>query len=300
LKAKTYFFHDRRIETFADAAACPPLWRRFCPGKAGFRADGVKMNKNLHTIYNENFYHRQVDGSVRSAAIVLDILYKIYQPRSVVEFGCGLGGWLAAAESYGAKILKGYDGDWVDEEKLKSGTIDFTAVDFEKSISLAGKYDLAISLEVAEHLSSERAKAFVKTICNSSDVVLFGAAIPYQGGANHINEQWQSYWIELFSQEGYRCHDILRKQIWDDPSVGAWYRQNTFLFVRENSPLNMSEKLKGLDYSINNLVHPELYLSKSMQLEAYNNMVRKPTFKFFLKVLRRFFKSLFRSMLGIR
>jgi SAM-dependent methyltransferase len=262
------------------------------------------MNKDLHTIYDENFYHEQVDGSVQSAAIVFDILYNIFKPRSVVEFGCGLGGWLAAAEAYGAEKLKGFDGDWVDTEKLKSKNIDFTPVNFEEAIEVSARFDLAISLEVAEHLTPEKAKTFVRTICNASDVVLFGAAIPFQGGANHINEQWQSYWVELFADEGYQCHDILRKQIWDNNAVELWYRQNTFLFVRENSPLNMSEKLKDYGFSILNLVHPKLYLYKTMhlttQLEAYDKMLKKPTFKFFFKVFRRFVKTQLRAILGIR
>jgi hypothetical protein len=264
------------------------------------------MEESLHAIYDDDFYHEQVDGSVRSAMIVLDNLYKIYQPCSVVEFGCGLGGWLAAAESLGAKKLKGFDGTWVDTEKLKSKQIDFSAVNLEEDIAVPEKYDLAISLEVAEHLTQERAKSYVKIICNASDVVLFGAAIPYQGGANHINEQWQSFWIELFEDEGYRCHDLIRKQIWNNTAVEFWYRQNTFLFVRKTSELNMHEQLKNHESPIFNLVHPELYLhkisqleSKTTQLESYDNLLKEPTLKFFLKVFRRFVKSKLRSLVKI-
>ena len=254
------------------------------------------MEKSLEKIYDEQFYNEQVEGSVRSAMIVLEILYKIYQPRSVVEFGCGLGGWLASAESLGALILKGYDGNWVDTKKLKSKQIDFSAVDLEQDISVLGKYDLAISLEVAEHLTQERAKTFIKNICSVSDVVMFGAAIPYQGGANHINEQWQSYWIDLFEDEGYLCHDIFRKQIWDNAAVDCCYRQNTFLFIKKNNEINMNEQLKNLELSMHNLVHPEFYLCKIAQIKSCDNLLVKPTLKFFLKVIRRFVKNKLRNL----
>lgn len=257
------------------------------------------MENSLEKIYDEKFYTEQVQGSVRSAMIMLEILYKIYQPRSVVEFGCGLGGWLASAESLGALILKGFDGNWVNTEKLISKQIDFSAVNLEQDITVPDKYDLAISLEVAEHLTQKRAKTFVKNICSASDVVMFGAAIPYQGGANHINEQWQSYWIDLFEDEGYLCHDIFRKQIWDNIAVDCCYRQNTFLFIRKKSELNLNKQFDNSEPSMHNLVHPEFYMCKIAQIELHNNLQVKPTLKFLLRIFRRFVKSTLRSIVKI-
>lgn len=55
------------------------------------------------------------------------------------------------------------------------------------------RFDLAMTIEVAEHLTPVRADSFVEDLTRLSDVVLFSAAIPAQGGINHVNEQWQSY-----------------------------------------------------------------------------------------------------------
>jgi cyclopropane fatty-acyl-phospholipid synthase-like methyltransferase len=169
--------------------------------------------KMLAEHYNEAFYDRQVAGSVSSAEVILGLLYDFYQPRSVIDVGCGRGAWLSVAESLGAKILIGLDGYWNTKDKLLCRNIDFTSVDLEGPVDIREKYDLCISLEVAEHLASKRAKAFVEILCKSSNVILFSAAIINQGGENHINEQWQSYWIELFQANGYECFDIFREMI---------------------------------------------------------------------------------------
>ena len=71
--------------------------------------------------------------------------------------------------------------------------------DHSEDLRLTKNYDLAISLEVAEHLSSESANMFIACLTNMSDIVLFSAAIPGQGGENRINEQWPKYRSGLFN-----------------------------------------------------------------------------------------------------
>jgi hypothetical protein len=50
------------------------------------------------------------------------------------------------------------------------------------------RFDLAISLEVAEHLPEGSAGALVSTLIEAAPVVVFSAAIKGQSGTNHINE----------------------------------------------------------------------------------------------------------------
>lgn len=77
----------------------------------------------------------------------------------------------------------------VDKNLLKIPEEFFLGVDFDKPIDLPRKYDLAISLEVAEHLRASAADLFVQSPANLSGCVLFSAAIPLQGSENHVNEQ---------------------------------------------------------------------------------------------------------------
>ncbi len=248
------------------------------------------MNKTPSEFYNEKFYLRHLDGSVLSAKVILNLLYKIYKPESVVELGCGRGSWLSVAELLGSTNLKGYDGSWVKEEDLLSKNIDFSVVDFEKGMEIKKKYDLAISLEVAEHISNDNAKKFIDKLCSASDVVLFSAAIKHQGGKGHINEQWQSYWVNIYKANGYKCIDMFRQKIWGNDDVEWWYRQNIFLFVNEKSNIDVFKKMEfGID-QILDIAHPLGYEGKISQID-------NPNFNFCMRCVRRFIKAKFRKLI---
>jgi hypothetical protein len=142
-----------------------------------------------------------------------------------------------------------------------------------------------MSLEVAEHLPEASSKKFIESLTRLSDFILFSAAIPFQTGENHINEQWPCYWDSLFRQHGFTAVDALRKKIWHDPNVGFWYRQNIMLFVKQEK-LNLLTGLQN-DFCIDNppmsLVHPELLL---MYVNATKNQSKRLSLKSFLKKLK--------------
>jgi hypothetical protein len=115
-------------------------------------------------------------------------------------------------------------------------------------------FDLACSLEVAEHLPEHVARAFVRALANSAPAILFGAATPGQGGEGHVNEQWQDYWVSLFEDEGYRPVDAIRPHVWGNQHVAWWYQQNTLLYFKEGQ---VPEKLAGIGRPATfNLTHP--------------------------------------------
>jgi hypothetical protein len=70
----------------------------------------------------------------------------------------------------------GYDGPHVTPLCIPKDR--FAAVDLRQPLPADRKFDLAISGEVAEHLPA----TLVGTLTSVSDVVLFSAAIPGQGG----------------------------------------------------------------------------------------------------------------------
>lgn len=63
------------------------------------------MNKKLDEFYGETFYEVHGAGMFSSAEIILRKIFKLYTPKSVIDFGCGQGAWLSAAESFGATNL---------------------------------------------------------------------------------------------------------------------------------------------------------------------------------------------------
>ncbi|GHV65322.1 hypothetical protein FACS1894199_05700 [Bacteroidia bacterium] len=186
------------------------------------------------TAYDADFYKANVVGSLGSAGLVLPIVLEVIPKiNSAVDFGCGLGTWLAALKTLGVDEIRGYDGRWVDKGSLKISPEYFTAVELDKGVRVNKKYDLAISLEVAEHLPKQSAELFVESLVNASDIVLFSAAAPYQGGTEHINEQWPDYWANIFSKHGYIAIDYIRKRIWNIEQISYYYRQNVLLFVKK-------------------------------------------------------------------
>lgn len=207
----------------------------------------MNSNKKIATPlsqYGRQFYEKQKEGSRSSAMAILPILFDIIRtPKSVIDVGCGVGTWLSACMEFGVKNIVGVDGPWVDQAQLQIPIQNFHQFDLSKEFVIPGKYDLAISFETAEHLSSRIAPSFVNSLTQLSNVVLFSAAIPGQGGESHVNEQWPSFWGELFKAKGFCMLDPLRKKIWNDERVEWWYQQNMFLYVNaeyyiSNSAIN--------------------------------------------------------------
>ena len=102
--------------------------------------------------------------------------------------------------------------------------------DLTQRIDVNRRFDLAICLEVAEHLPRQSAELLVTSLCAFSDAVLFSAASPGQGGTHHINEQWPNYWAELFSRRNFGGVDCLRPLLWENEAVAPYYRQNIILY----------------------------------------------------------------------
>jgi SAM-dependent methyltransferase len=246
--------------------------------------------------YPKQFYEVRDEGSAASARVVLGLLYKFYRPQSVIDVGCGRGTWLAAAESLGSTTLRGVDGTWAQQSGLASKNIEFECVDFERGFGTGGAYDLCISVEVAEHISAPRSREFVEALCSRSDIVLFSAAIPNQGGTNHINEQWQSYWIRAFAECNYDCFDVFRRAVWEDALVDWWYRQNVFLFIRRNSPKLNASMISELEATqIPDVVHPENYQSK---IASFRKSIEYPSLRFCLQMLQRYIAIKLFRLLG--
>lgn len=215
----------------------------------------------MSNLYTDDFYAGYLTGSFISAKTLLGYLFGLHAPGSVVDVGCGQGTWLAACEQLGVQDLTGVDGHWVDANKLMSKTMHFKQVDLNKAASaqLGRRFDLAMSLEVAEHLEPETSASFVTFLTSLSDAVLFGAAFCWQPGDGHINNRLHSFWGNLFQAQGYVAFDIFRFKFWNNPAVEPWYRQNTLLYCKKDSAVCTGLTHLGLKYSdseVLDVVHP--------------------------------------------
>jgi len=202
------------------------------------------------------YVHDMITHTCDAAKVILPIVFKQVQVRSVIDIGCGIGTWLKIATEFGVKDIVGVDGEYVDRDMLLIEESDFIPHDLTTKLDLNKRYDLGICLEVAEHLPENAADILVETITTHADVILFSAAIPGQGGQNHINEQWPAYWSEKFRQKGYVMKDFIRPQIWMNKQVDRWYRQNLFLVVKGDHQLSLVETPEILP-----LVHPDVFIA---------------------------------------
>jgi SAM-dependent methyltransferase len=222
-------------------------------------------------------------GARRSASEILPILFGLLPVRSVVDVGSGVGTWLSVAQQLGVEDVLGVDGSYVSRDLLQIPVNRFYPHDLTRPLTLPRRFDVALSLEVGEHLPSTAAQVYVASLTSLAPVVLFSAAIPFQPGDHHINCQWPDYWANLFREHGFHPVDCIRRRVWSNPNVEYWYRQNTVLFANDDA-LEANERLREersrTELSQLSVVHPDRYL------EFWNKSARGKLLYFLKRAVR--------------
>lgn len=243
--------------------------------------------------YDDSFYGYQLEGSLLSAKEMVPFVYDVFKPTSIIDIGCGLGSWLTAFKEI-CKIddIRGVDGDYVKVDKLRIPGENFVSYDLTKYYDAGRQFDLAMSLEVGEHLPDSAADEFVKTLVQASRKVLFSAALPGQGGTFHINEQFPEYWAEKFAKHQYVAVDYFRKKIWNNEKIEWWYRQNVLLFIHEDELTNypqLQEAYQKTDQTFLSRIHPEIIKWKESDIARLKNPIKNIRHQLYLA------KQLFRG-----
>jgi SAM-dependent methyltransferase len=183
--------------------------------------------------YGADFYRFLDSFAVRSARRIVSKLTAALKFDSVADFGCGQGAWLSVWAATGASVA-GVDGPYIDRAHLLIDPSNYHVANLAEAIDLGRRFDLVQSLEVAEHLPAAKAGQFIDTLTAHGSHVLFSAAVPGQGGENHVNEQPLNYWRAIFRDRRFVAVDYLRPLISCDRSIARWYRCNTLLYVRDD------------------------------------------------------------------
>lgn len=213
--------------------------------------------------YDQEFFKKQEQGSFTSAEDIVPTILNLAQPQSVIDIGCGNGAWLSAFAKCGIRDFRGVDGDYVDPQMLLIPKDAFSSYDLSRPYHAERTYDLALSLEVAEHLPLASAEIFVDSLVRLAPVIVFSAAIPFQHGTHHVNEQFQTFWAERFEARGLLTVDFIRGKIWNNPRVMWWYAQNMLMYVRpevlESRPL-IKQAYERTHRQQLSIIHPEAYV----------------------------------------
>jgi hypothetical protein len=227
--------------------------------------------------YDRQFYEARCDGSLQSARAIVPIILHYFSVRSVVDIGCGIGTWLKVFEENGISNILGIDGPHIDHDMLVIRKEKFVAADLRNQLSVPGYYDLALSLEVAEHLPKELSTAFVMSLTAAAPVVLFSAAVPGQPGIEHINAQWQDYWRAIFRDRSYVALDIVRPTIWGRQDVDYWYQQNTIIYCHDTIAATRSDLPRASKKASLNVIHPALYEQITQEYEERITTLSNPS-----------------------
>jgi len=229
-------------------------------------SDFQERNKRL---YGHSFYQSRKKATYYSAKLISTFLKELgITPRAVIDIGCGVGAWLEAIDQVFPQCsLLGIDGEWVPKQFI-SPNIDF----HEMELSVTGveffpdsEFDLALCLEVLEHLSDDRVDQILDFLGKNVSYAVVSVAPPGQGGVGHVNEMPLSELKERMGCRGFRCIDIIRPKIWNDQNVPYWYRQNCVLFVKQGLSISHSHS----DWGGFDLIHPETLNEKVVPSLTY-------------------------------
>lgn len=211
----------------------------------------------MTSAYDTEFFAYVADESLRSARLIVPMILEMFAPRSVVDFGCGPGSWLRAFMENGVGEVKGIDGDYLDPSQLVIDEKFVSVADLTEPFRSDRQYDLALCIEVAEHLPESSSSALIDILVTAAPTILFSAAIPGQGGTNHVNEQWLDYWEGKFAERGYSLVDAVRNRIRDESRIASYIRQNLVLFVNDGTPIShFDNSARSVD---SEWVHIDLY-----------------------------------------
>ena len=211
-------------------------------------------------LYDEKYHAARLEGAASSAAVVVPLLLELFPwVTSVVDVGCSTGAWLHQFELHGISRVLGVDGADIPPRMLQIDRSQFRQIDLCEPLPPLGRFDLVMSLEVADRIPSEAAQQFVNGLTRTSDLIVFSAAVPGQSKHLTIHERWPSYWSALFADCRFACFDILRERLWYDQRVEWWYSQNMLVFVSESREDLLNRLPSTRRAAMLDIVHPRAF-----------------------------------------
>ena len=200
------------------------------------------------SLYDEGYFLRNYRDKRTQNLNTARILKEHFNFNSVVDFGCGIGTYLELFKNFGCEV-RGFDygytfaKDLYERVGLKEDEVSFG--DVTKDIPLTKKYDVAMSIEVAEHIPCSKSDTLVSNLVNATDnMIFFSAAGKGQGGLGHINcQDMVEFWYPKFMDRGWVLYpdslsllekmNPVDKPSKDPSSVWSWVYSNLRVFIKK-------------------------------------------------------------------
>ena len=216
------------------------LYRAFLPASVRCSPMVAKLKARLlghDWIYNSDYYERNIAApAARSAGTIANSILNDFKATRVIDVGCGTGALLLTLRDKGCEVF-GLEYAEAALRYCRARRLNVAKFDLERDVFNDNRaFDVAVSMEVAEHLPETVADRYVDLLTRLSRVVVFTAAPPGQGGDDHVNEQPPSYWIRKFQWRGFEHAEEL-SQRWRESwrasgDVESWYYKNLMIFRR--------------------------------------------------------------------
>jgi SAM-dependent methyltransferase len=185
-------------------------------------------------VYDDRYY-RTVDPETEHLyRLLVDTLWDLRRPTSVVDVGCGTGFMLARFASHGVDVT-GVEGSSAAIRRSRLA-LRIVRANLERGVPQLGKFDICLCIEVAEHLRPASGPRLVEGLAALSDLVVFTAAHPGQSGVSHIHLRPRSYWEAQFSSVGFVVSSLerdVRDKIAAVPQP-SYIHANLMVFERES------------------------------------------------------------------
>jgi SAM-dependent methyltransferase len=215
----------------------PQSWRHFFNKSEFWRNIKIALVQfaGREDVYDREYYLFVDAESTRSAPVIVESVVTQFAPRTLIDVGCGTGALLSAFKAKGIKTV-GLEYSSAGLKVCKGRGLDVYQFNIERDRPQdLGKFDAAVCFEVAEHVAERCADSLVDLLTSFAPVVFFTAAVPGQGGLDHINEQPHEYWIEKFQKKGYQLlldvTDKWRRE-WSSKDVAKFYSMNIMVFKK--------------------------------------------------------------------
>ncbi|QHI68880.1 class I SAM-dependent methyltransferase [Tichowtungia aerotolerans] len=191
----------------------------------------------LDAVYSARYYQTMVEPySRRSVGPIARSIENSFHPQSVIDVGCGSGALLVALRKLGIRNSLGLDCSEAALDIARARGLDTRKFDIATDQFLySAFYDVAISMETAEHLPENSVDNYISLLCSLAPLIVFTAARPGQNGIGHLNEQSPEYWIEKFKSHNLQLDETLvsRWQTdWKAAGVSDFYTRNLMIFRR--------------------------------------------------------------------
>ena len=175
-----------------------------------------------------------------SAGAMLPMVLDLVAPTSILDVGCGTGAWLRVASELRVEDIFGVDGGTgelvIPEDR-------FRRVDLEHRLDLGRRFDLAICMEVAEHLSPSRAgsarRGFMRRC--GRHLVLRSDSGSGRPGLRGAPERTMAVLLggPVHGRWPQSCGRAIRRAIWDDDRGSrSGIGRTHFSRSRRQPPLN--------------------------------------------------------------